>query len=175
MYALQRKITREDTGKELLFKYCMSSSCGTFLLDEYLCVFSSGTGSAFFRSEQLQSMYNIKDAIWYHQNLALLVLLSSVEKSNLGMTLWYGFASITSLYFGLTTHLLWVKAANLNSVKQHPVLLSKQEQRSSAILLLVFVFTRWILRRRKKNCAHFRVSGASLKHEPYKFYPINDQ
>lgn len=119
------KNTKGNAGKELLFKHFMSSSC-TFILEEYLCAFPSGAGSAFFKSEQLQSIYTIKDSVWYHQNLALLVLLSSVEICSIGMTLWYGFASIMSLYLGPTTHSPWIKAANLNSIKQCPVLLLKQ-------------------------------------------------
>lgn len=122
----REKNTRGNAGKELLFKHCMSSSYCTFILDENLCVFPSGSGSAFFKGEELQSIYSIKDAIRDHQNLALLVFLSSVEKWNLRMTLWYGFASITSLYLGPTTHSPWIKAANFNSIKQCPVLLPKQ-------------------------------------------------
>lgn len=69
------KIQGEMQARDCCLKFFISGSCCSFILGKYLCVFPSGIGSAVLKSEQLQSIYNIKDAIRYHQNLALLVSL----------------------------------------------------------------------------------------------------
>ena len=74
---MEKKRLAEMQTKVCFLNTFISASCCTFILDKYFCVFPSGIGSAFLKSKQLQSMYSIKEAIWYHQYLALQVPLQS--------------------------------------------------------------------------------------------------